>query len=287
MALRLLHLSAVSLLVASCTSRPEITRETDVTASATPPALTPCSGERLEYGVALAGLPIGSAALSARNSADGWCFALEGGTNALVDWFCAVRGAATTRQRSDGSARSFELWVDEDGSRSSRSLAYDEVPTLWYRPADDTSWVSELTQYRRPNDPLSLLQELRALAPTEAARDFEVAMTLRSFCYRVRYLGRADLAVGAGDFAQALMWRVEVRPYEELGETAVPGPVVGFYEVAISSDARRLPLRVTREFGFGQVALELRHAGIDDTEALASGPIAPIAAPLATALLEK
>lgn len=291
MVARLLASLTGTLLLAACASRPEITRGSELPADLVPAPQLPCPGERLEYGVELAGLPIGAAALSTTLAADGWLFALEGGTNAIVDWFCAVRGAATTRQNLDGRARSFELWVDEDGEQSRRSLAYDEVPTLWYRPADQTSWVAELTQYRRPSDPLSLLQQLRALSPAADARDFEVAMTLRSFCYRVRWLGRADLDVGAGRFEQALMWRVEVRPYEELGEQATAGPIVGFYEVAISADPRRLPLRVTREFGFGQVALELRRAAIDERVALATTAPAEGTAdgtlpPLATALLE-
>ena len=41
-------------------------------------------------------------------------------------------------------------------------------------------------------------------------------MTLRSFCYRARFLGRGDVGTGAGDFERALLWRVEVRPYQEL-----------------------------------------------------------------------
>ena len=272
MARRLLASLTGSLLLCACTSRPEITSSDELPVDLAPAARLPCAGERLEYGVELAGLPIGAAALSTSLAADGWRIALEGGTNAIVDWFCAVRGAATTHQHPDGRARSFELWVDEDGEKSIRNLAYDEVPTLWYRPSEEVSWVAELTQYHRPSDPLSLLQQLRALAPATDAVDFEVAMTLRSFCYRVRWLGRADLEVGAGRFERALMWRVEVRPYETLGERAAAGPMVGFYEIAISADARRLPLRVTREFGFGPVALELRRAGGEEGAALAAKP---------------
>ncbi|MSR48130.1 MAG: DUF3108 domain-containing protein [Planctomycetes bacterium] len=221
----------------------------------------PRPGERLEFSVALAGLPVGRASLQTAKLEGGWQIDLSGTTNAVVDWFCQVRGFASSRLRDDLQAQTFALWFDEDGERSARSLAYDEIPTLWYRAPGEVAWLSELTQYARPRDPLSFLQELRTLAPETETRDYEVAMTLRSFCYRVRWLGRTDVAVDAGEFAQALLWRIEVMPYEELGTSTVLGPLVGFYEVAISADAQRLPLRVTREFGFGQVALDLDRAG--------------------------
>ena len=225
----------------------------------------PCEGERLAYGITLAGLPVGSAEFFTERVEGGWQLQLVGATNALVDLFCEVRGVACSNVDDDGRATSFALWIDEDGERSARSLAYDEIPTLWFREDGSESWRAELTQYARPRDPLSLLQELRSLAPSADARDYEVAMTLRSFCYRARFLGRDDVDTGAGDFERALLWRVEVRPYEALDEQrAEPGAIVGFYEVAISADARRLPIKVTRAFGFGEVALELTRAAVDE-----------------------
>jgi len=245
-----------------------------------PAAALPRPGERLEFAVELAGLPVGSAALATARLSDGWQIELSGATNAIVDLFCTVRGFASARLDDALASRSFALWLDEDGERSARSLAYDEVPTIWYRAPGADGWMAELTQYRSPQDPLALLQRLRALDPAEGARDFEVAMTLRSFCYRVRFLGREDLDVGAGDFAKALRWRVEVHPYEQLDATTTLGPLLGFYEVAISADASRLPLRVTREFGFGQVALELTGAALApaSTPALAAISDPPAAA---------
>jgi hypothetical protein len=235
-----------------------------------PPAAAalPRPGERLQFAVALAGLPVGRAELATARLTDGWQLELSGATNAIVDFFCAVRGFASARLDDDLTSRNFALWLDEDGERSARSLAFDEVPTLWYRAPGENGWMAELTQYRSPQDPLALLQRLRALDPADAARDYEVAMTLRSFCYRVRFLGREDLEIGVGSFEQALRWRVDVHPYEQLGDEPKLGPLLGFYEVAISSDARRLPLKVSREFGFGQVALELTGA----TLAAVSGP---------------
>ncbi len=223
-----------------------------------PVAALPRSGERLEFGVALAGLPIGNASLVTQLDGDAWRVEVTGGTNRLIDWIYAVRGKASARIDPGGQSRSFYLWIDEDGDESERSLKYDGTPCLYYRTRDQESWVATLTQYVEPRDPLSLLQELRTLAPSAEPRDFEVAMTLRSFCYRVHFLGREEVAVGAGTFADALLWRIEVRPYLELGATRDVGPIVGFYEVAISADEHRLPLRIVREFGFGQVALELR-----------------------------
>jgi len=222
-----------------------------------PLAEVPPAGERLVYDVALAGLPIGRAAFSTRDDGGSTRLEVEGGTNAVVDLIYSVRGVARSRLDRAGDSKSFYLWMDEDGKTSERVLAFGALPCLSYRPWNDEPWVAALTQYQRPRDPLSLLMELRRLEPASEPRDFEVAMTLRSYCYRARYLGRTDVRVDAGEFAEALLWRVEVRPYRELGETIDVGPMVGFYDVAISADARRLPLRVTREFGFGQVALEL------------------------------
>jgi len=241
-------------------------REAELTAADLKAAAPlPCEGERLAYGIKLAGLPVGSAEFFTERVTGGWQLQLVGATNSLVDFFCAVRGVACANLGDDLRATSFALWIDEDGERSARSLAYDEIPTLWFREDGAESWHAELTQYARPRDPLSLLQELRRLTPTADARDFEVAMTLRSFCYRARFLGRDDVGTGAGDFERALLWRVEVRPYEALDEQrAEPGGIVGFYEVAISADARRLPIKVTRSFGFGEVALELTRAGVDE-----------------------
>jgi len=258
-------------------------REAELTAADLKAAAPlPCAGERLAYGITLAGLPVGSAEFFTERVDGGWQLQLVGATNALVDWFCAVRGVACSNVGDDGRATSFALWIDEDGERSARSLAYDEIPTLWFREDGAESWHAELTQYARPRDPLSLLQELRRLAPSADARDFEVAMTLRSFCYRARFLGRADVDTGAGDFERALLWRVEVRPYDALDELrAEPGAIVGFYEVAISADARRLPVKVTRAFGFGEVSLELTRAGVDE-----AGPAVLTAARVAGAARE-
>ncbi len=226
-----------------------------------PPADVPRTGELLTYGIRVAGLPVGGATLSTRSDAESTRVELTGETNRLVDVFYDVRGVARTRLDAAGRPRSFYLRVDEDGKANERSLAFHEVPCLYYHPWNEEAWVAELTQFKTPRDPLSLLCELRRLAPTTEPCDFEVAMTLRSFCYRARFLGRDDVSVGAGDFGGALLWRVEVRPYRELGETVDVGPMVGFYDVAVSADARRLPLRVTREFGFGSFALELEEVG--------------------------
>lgn len=255
---RLLGSAPLCVLAVAC-AMPQPPVDARVPAREAPPLplAQPAGDEQLDYSVRLAGLPVGSARLATRCAADGMRLELAGATNAVVDWFCAVRGGAAARLRPDGRARSFELWVEEDGERSERRLSFDEVPTLQYWPAGHSSWMSELTLYRQPRDPLALLHELRSLAPDDAPRDYEVAMTLQSFCYRVRSLGRADVGVAAGSFPQALLWRIEVRPYTEHAGRLEAGPLIGFYEVALSADERRLPLRVTREFGFGQVALEL------------------------------
>jgi hypothetical protein len=221
------------------------------------PAAIPAGGELLTYDIAVSGLPVGAATLVTRTLEDQVRVDLEGGTNPVVGFFYDVKGSARARLGQDGSPRSFFLRVDEDGRSSERALAFQEVPCLWYHPWNDESWVAALTQYRQPRDPLSLLFELRRTAPSEEPRDFEVALTLRSYCYRARYLGRGEVHVDAGEFHDALLWRVEVRPYQQLGETTEVGPMVGYYDVAFSADARRLPLTVAREFGFGRIALEL------------------------------
>ena len=226
-----------------------------------PPAAVPDAGERLTYRIELAGIPVGSATLTTQREGESIKLEVEGETNSVVDLFYDVHGVARARVDGDGRSRFFYLWMDEDGKQSERALSYRELPYLTYHPWNDEGWVASLTQFHQPSDPLSLLMRLRRLEPSTEARDFEVAMTLRSFCYRARYLGRTDLAVGAGRFTDAFVWRVEVRPYLELGETTDVGAIVGFYDVVLSPDARRVPLRVAREFGFGQVALELEQAG--------------------------
>jgi hypothetical protein len=235
------------------------------------PAVAPASGahlgEELRYGIALAGLPVGDATLTTAARGDGVEIEVAGETNSVVDLFCDIRGVARSRLDGTGRSQDFYLWMDEDGKSSERALAFRDTPCLYYKPFDDEAWVAALTQYRAPRDPLSLLNELRRLEPDTEPRDFEVAMTLRSFCYRARYRGRADVSVGAGDFRDALLWRIEVRPYRQLETDATPidvGPVVGFYDVALSADAARLPLRVERAFGFGQVVLELERFGPAD-----------------------
>jgi hypothetical protein len=230
------------------------------------PATLPAPGEELTFAIDLAGLPVGTATLVTSLDHGALRLDAEGGTNAVVDFFYAVRGVARARLDPTGRSRSFYLRMEEDGKQSERMLAFGDFPRLTYMPWNDDSWVASLTQYREPRDPLSLLMEVRKLEPTAEPRDFEVAMTLRSFCYRARYLGRANASVDAGTFPDAMQWRVEVRPYRELGETTEVGPIVGFYDVVVSADSRRLPLRLAREFGFGQVALELESAGVSRPE---------------------
>jgi hypothetical protein len=264
---RIIVLLTVAGLAAGCaapTLPPDAVAPTAAALAAEPPAPladVPTSGEQLTYGIALAGLPVGTATLTTRTEGESTRLEIEGGTNPVVGFFYAVRGVARARLDAEGRSRFLYLWIDEDGKRSERALAYRELPFLTYRPWNAESWVASLTQYRAPRDPLSLLMEVRRLEPSTEPHDFEVAMTLRSFCYRARYLGRADVDVDAGRFEDALLWRVEVRPYLELGETTDVGAIVGFYDLALSADARRLPLRVSREFGFGQIALELERAG--------------------------
>jgi hypothetical protein len=99
---------------------------------------------------------------------------------------------------------------------------------------------------------------------------------MRSFCYRARCVERRTVSVPAGEFADAWIWRVEVRPYEKLAPSSTDGgevgATIGFYEVAISADERRLPLRLERGFGFGQVALELRAAAAGIAPPLVKAP---------------
>ena len=227
-----------------------------------PTPAAPLADEHLDYSIALAGLPVGSANFTTRVDGAEVEMVAEGGTNAVVDVLYPVRGVARARLDGDGASRSFFLSVDENGKSSERALTYHAVPCLYYRPWNDDPWVAVLAQFRAPIDPLALLLKLRRLDPDSEPHDFEVAMTMRSFCYRARCVERRTVAVPAGDFADAWIWRVEVRPYEQLSaKQEVPeqvGAILGFYEVAISADARRLPLELTREFGFGEVTLKLR-----------------------------
>ena len=255
---------ASMLLTAACSSPPRLesaTTELSEVASPEGEPLAAAPQESLAYSISVAGLPVGHASLDVFAAGSGTSVQAQAETNQFVDLLYAVRGMARTRLDAGGRSKSFYLWVDEDGTESERALAFDEVPSLYYRPPGDEPWVASLTQFRAPKDPLGLLMELRHAVPADEPRDFEVAMTLRSFCYRTRFLGRAEVSVGAGDFAAALRWRVEVRPYRELDATQCEvGPVIGFYEIAFSDDARHLPLSITREFGFGMVALELEEA---------------------------
>jgi hypothetical protein len=251
---------------------------------APPPPAAPVCDERLGFGVSLAGLPVGQATLATTllptegdDGADVDIVA-EGGTNALLDVFYAVHAKARARIGGDGASRSFFLEVDENGKQSARALTYRATPCLYYKPWDDEPWVAILAQFRAPIDPLALLMKLRRLDPDLAPHDFEVAMTMRSFCYRARCVERRTVRVPAGEFADAWIWHVEVRPYERLGpeETAAGattevGTTLGFYEVAISADGRRLPLRLERGFGFGQVELELRSAEHDAAPTVRAG----------------
>jgi hypothetical protein len=263
-------------LTSACASPPSVPvdeippSEVVVDAALPDAAEVPSDGEELAFAIDLAGLPVGHATLTTRHGdadqpasdPDELRLEVKGETNALVDLFCAVHGVVRSRLEPDGRSKSFYLWVDEDGKASERALAFDAIPCLYYHVAGQDPWVASLTQYEAPRDPLALLHALRRLSPRDAPRDFEVAMTLRSFCYRARFLGREDVEVGAGTFEAALRWRVEVRPYRELGPAGADvGPIVGFYEVTLSADERRLPLRVARAFGFGTVALELNHVG--------------------------
>jgi hypothetical protein len=228
----------------------------------TPPAAAPVADERLAYSIALAGLPVGSANFTTRVDGSEVEMVAEGGTNSVLDVLYPVRGVARARLDCSGASRTFFLSVDENGKSSERALTYHTVPCLYYRPWNDDPWVAVLAQFRSPIDPLGLLMKLRRLDPDALPHDFEVAMTMRSFCYRARCVERRAVAVPAGDFADAWIWRVEVRPYDQLSaKEGVPeqvGAILGFYEVAISADARRLPLELTRAFGFGEVTLKLR-----------------------------
>ena len=226
------------------------------------PAAVPLPGEQLTYGIALAGFPVGEATLTTRFDGTRFEFEVAGESNAIVALLYDVQGIARTRLREDGRSQSFYLRMEEDGKTSERALAYGEVPSLCYRPWNEEGWAATLTQYKDPRDPLSLLLEVRKLEPSSDPRDFEVAMTLRSFCYRANYLGRGDVRVDAGEFRDAMFWRVEVRPFIHFGDSLDVGPMVGFYDLALSADERRLPLRVSREFGFGRIALELENVAI-------------------------
>src|SRR5262245_52777174 len=158
----------------------------------------PALGEELRFGIALAGLPVGEATLTTTLEHGSLRLDAFGGTNAVVGFFYEVHGVARARLDAFGRSRSFYLRMEEDGKQSERMLAFGDAPRLTYMPWNEESWVASLTQYRAPRDPLSLLMEVRKLDPCAEPRDFEVAMTLRSFCYRVRYLGRADVSVDAG-----------------------------------------------------------------------------------------
>src|SRR5262249_36920016 len=161
-----------------------------------PPPAAPLADERLAFKVSLAGLPVGQATLattlypSAGDDGADVEIVAEGGTNSVLDVFYSVHALA--RARLDGAAprRSLFLQVDENGKTSARALTYRDTPCLYYRPWDDEPWVAILAQFRAPIDPLSLLMRVRRLDPDLVPHDFEVAMTMRSFCYRARCIER-------------------------------------------------------------------------------------------------
>jgi hypothetical protein len=226
-----------------------------------PPPAAPIAGERLAYSIALAGLPVGSASFTTTVAGGEVEMVAEGGTNSVVDLLYPVKGVARSRLDESGASRTFFLSVDENGRQNERALTYLSTPCLFYRPWNEEAWVAVLAQFRAPIDPLALLLKLRRLDPDSELHDFEVAMTMRSFCYRARCVERRKVEVPAGEFADAWIWRIEVRSYDQLSATPFEekvGPILGFYEVAISADARRLPLELEREFGFGEISLKLR-----------------------------
>jgi uncharacterized protein DUF3108 len=239
-----------------------------------PPPAGPVADEKLAYSIALSGLPVGSASFSTRVQGGEVEMVAEGGTNSVVDLLYPVKGLARSRLDESGASRTFFLSVDENGKANERALSYLATPCLFYRPWNEEAWVAVLAQFRAPIDPLALLLKLRRLDPDSQPHDFEVAMTMRSFCYRARCVDRCKVEVPAGDFADAWIWRIEVRPYEQLSsrpdDEGQVGAILGFYEVAISADARRLPLQLTREFGFGEVQLKLR--SFETSPAIAAVP---------------
>ena len=242
-----------------------------------PTPAAPLADEHLDYSIALAGLPVGRASFSTRVCGGEVEMVAEGGTNSVVDLLYPVKGLARSRLDESGASRTFFLTVDENGKQNERALSYLSTPCLFYRPWNEEAWVAVLAQFRAPIDPLALLLRLRRLDPDSQPHDFEVAMTMRSFCYRARCVDRCRVEVPAGDFADAWIWRIEVRPYEQLSarpdDSGQVGAILGFYEVAISADARRLPLELTREFGFGEVQLKLR--SFDTSPAIAALPADP------------
>jgi hypothetical protein len=251
----------------------------DATLYPPPAPASPISDERLDYSIALAGLPVGSAEITTRVAEGAIEMVAEGGTNSVVDLLYPVKGLARARLDESGASKTFFLSVDENGKANERALSYLATPCLFYRPWNEEAWVAVLAEFKAPIDPLALLLKLRRLDPDAEPHDFEVAMTMRSFCYRARCVDRCRVEVPAGDFADAWIWRIEVRPYEQLSvrpdvEGKV-GPILGFYEVAISADAHRFPLRLTREFGFGEITLKLR--SFESQPAVAAAPLAPAA----------
>ena len=292
-------LVAALLLASACVTGPEgrtvaPTAELEAALRLAPLApAAPLADEKLDFKITLAGLPVGHATLATTlleapgEDGAGVEIVASGGINSVLDVFYSVRAMARARIDGDGASRSFFLEVDEDGKKNARALTYRATPCLYYHPWDEDPWVAILAQFRAPIDPLSLLMRLRRLDPDLLPHDFEVAMTMRSFCYRARCIDRTTVRVPAGEFVDAWLWRVEVRPYEKLvpesAEAGEVGALLGFYDVAISADERRLPVRLERGFGFGQVALELRavETGVASPLAGAPSPVnAPIGAPI-------
>ncbi len=84
----------------------------------------------------------------------------------------------------------------------------------------------------------------------------------RPECYKVRYVGREDLHLDAGEFPDARVYSVEVAPILELTTPLVLAEITARYRLYISGDPEAIPLVLEKDLPVGCLTIELsRHVG--------------------------
>lgn len=217
---------------------------------------TPAGTEVLEFEVSVLGLAVGELTTTFAPGPPSTTIHLEGRSRPLFEPICRVQGVAIALWDHQLRPRRFVARWHEDDQRRERDVLFGDWSSLQWREGTRFSHAPQLIPTPHPTDPLSLLFWLRGQGRLASCETFEVLLGSRPESYRVTWTGEVDVPF---DGREVPSHRYEVAIHSLTGEDSLQFEADAriVYEVLVSVDAHRLPLRIRQ--GLLSLSLERAH----------------------------